>query len=66
MRSVPDENCRENQKESYVQLLFQMKIVEKMKRNAMCNNFYFRKLCHLCDNIEKFGGATEAINVNKI
>jgi len=46
--------------------IFQTKIVEKVKTYVIFNNFFFRKWCHLCDNVEKYGTAKQAIDDNMI
>ena len=44
--------------------MFQMEAVETIKTHILCSIKIFRKSCRLWDNVEKFGGATEAADDN--
>jgi len=44
--------------------MFQTKVVEKIKTKILCTTFFFFKSCHLCDNVEKYGTASQATNDN--
>ena len=39
--------------------MFQIKVVEKIKTHILCSVTFFWKLCHLWDNVEKYGGARD-------
>ena len=39
--------------------MFQIKVVEKIKTHILCSVTFFRKLRHLWDSVEKYGGARE-------
>jgi len=34
--------------------MFQTKVVEKIKTHIWCSKTFFRKSCHLWDNVEKY------------
>jgi hypothetical protein len=40
--------------------MFQTKVVEKIKTHILCSITFSRKSCRLWDNVEKYGGATQA------
>jgi hypothetical protein len=40
--------------------MFELKVVEKIKTRILCSVTFFRKLHRLWDNVEKYGGASEA------
>jgi hypothetical protein len=42
--------------------MLQTKVVEKMKTHIFCSIIVFRKLCHLWDNVENYGGARGTTN----
>jgi hypothetical protein len=42
-----------------------MKIAEKTKAHVLCAVTFFKKLCRVCDNVQKFGGAREATDDNR-
>jgi hypothetical protein len=44
--------------------IFQIKVVEKLKTHILRSVAFFRKSCRLWDNVEKYGGAREAVNDN--
>jgi hypothetical protein len=44
---------------------FQAKVLEKFKTHIVCSiTPFFRKLCRLCDNVEKYGTAGQATDDN--
>jgi hypothetical protein len=46
--------------------MFQTKVVQKSKTHILCSITFFRKSCRLWDNVEKYGTARQATNVNII
>jgi hypothetical protein len=43
-------------------VMFQMKVAEEIKTHILFSTFFFRKSCHLYDNVEKYctvGQATD-------
>jgi hypothetical protein len=44
--------------------MFQGKVVEKLKTHILCSVTFFRKSCHLWDNVEKCGRAGQDIDDN--
>ena len=40
--------------------MFQIKVVDKIKIHVLCSITFFRKSCRLWDNVEIYGGATDA------
>ena len=48
MRNVSDKSCRENQNTHFCSVNF----------------FFFRKSCRLCDNVESYGTAREATDID--
>jgi hypothetical protein len=46
--------------------MFQTEAVEKVKAYILCSITVFRKLCHLSDNVEKYGVARQATADNII
>jgi hypothetical protein len=38
--------------------MFQTKVVETVKTHILYSTTFFRKLCRLCDNLEKYDGRT--------
>ena len=44
--------------------IFHSEVVEKMNTHILCSITCFRKSCRLWDNVEKFGTAREATDVN--
>ena len=43
---------------------FQTKLVEEIKTHILCSVTFFKKLCHLCDNVEKYCRAGQATDDN--
>jgi hypothetical protein len=41
--------------------MFRIRAVEKIKIHILCPVTFFRKLCHLWDNVEKYDGAREDV-----
>ena len=41
------------------QEMFRTNVVEKMKTHDLCSITFFRKMCRLWDNVEKYGTAGE-------
>jgi hypothetical protein len=46
--------------------IFQTKCVEKIKTHILCSIIWFRKSCHLWDNVEKYGRDRRARGDNVI
>jgi hypothetical protein len=46
--------------------MFQIEVIEKTKTRILCSITFFRKSCHLRDNVEKYGSARQATNDNTI
>jgi hypothetical protein len=46
--------------------MFQTKFVVKMKTHVLCSVTFFRKLCRLGDNLEKYRTAKQATEDNII
>jgi hypothetical protein len=44
--------------------MFQTKVVEKIKTAILYSVFFFRKSCHLWDNVEKYSTAGQTTNNN--
>jgi hypothetical protein len=44
--------------------MFQLKVVEKIKTHILWSITFFRKSCHLWDNVEKYSTAGQAIDDN--
>ena len=40
--------------------MFYVRIVDEIKTHILCSVTFFRKLCHLWDNVEKYGAVREA------
>ena len=45
--------------------IFDTKFVDKILKNLIIKNFFFQKSFRLWDNVEKYGKAREAIDINK-
>jgi hypothetical protein len=43
--------------------IFQIKVVEEIKTHILCLVKIFQKFCRLLDNVEKFGGAREDVDI---
>jgi hypothetical protein len=46
--------------------MFQIKVVQKIKKTHVMFITISRKSCRLCDNVEKYGEATEAADSNMV
>jgi hypothetical protein len=46
--------------------MYQIKVAEKIKTHFISSNFFPRKSCRLCDNMEKYGTARQATTDNII
>jgi hypothetical protein len=40
--------------------MFETKVAQKIKTHVSCSLTFLRKLCHLSDNVEKYGAARDA------
>jgi hypothetical protein len=48
------------------QVMFQTKVLEKIKIHILCSIMFIKKSCHLWDNVEKYGTAGEATDDNMV